>query len=79
LLQSPFPDTRQAKKLEADKRDIERQLQELHVRAETISRRESEKWAAMELRQKAELKVLREISRDSKSKLMDALAPPKWE
>lgn len=67
-----------AKKLETDKRDIERQLQELQVRAETITRRESEKWAAMELRQKAELKVLREVSRDCKSKLMDALAPPKW-
>ena len=71
-------DTRQAKKLETDKRDIERQLQELQVRAETITRRESEKWATMELRQKAELKVLREVSRDCKSKLMDALAPPKW-
>jgi hypothetical protein len=33
----------------------------------------------MEARQKAELKVLRDASRDSKSKLMDALAPPKWE
>jgi dynein light intermediate chain len=69
----------QAKRLEADKRDIERQLQELQVRVETITRRESDKWTAMELRQKAELKVLREISRDCKSKLMDALAPPKWE
>jgi dynein light intermediate chain len=69
----------QAKKLESDKRDIERQLQELQVRAETITRRESEKWATMESRQKAELKVLRDISRDCKSKLMDALAPPKWD
>jgi dynein light intermediate chain len=69
----------QAKKLESDKRDIERQLQELQVRAETIARRESEKWAAMESRQKAEMRVLRDISRDCKSKLMDALAPPKWE
>ncbi len=81
LLHLSFPHTSfiQAKRLEADKRDIERQLQELQVRVETITRRESDKWTAMELRQKAELKVLREISRDCKSKLMDALAPPKWE
>ncbi len=65
--------------MEADKRDIERQLQELRVRAETITRRETEKWSAMEARQKSELKVLRDVSRDVKSKLMDALAPPKWE
>jgi hypothetical protein len=69
----------QAKKLETDKRDIDRQLQELQVRAETITRREAEKWAAMEARQKSELKILRDISRDCKSKLMEALAPPKWE
>ena len=43
------------------------------MRAEAITRRESEKWSAMEARQKAELKVLRDASRDSKSKLMDAL------
>lgn len=66
------------KKHEAEKKDLERQVADLHARLELIEKREEERMAQMLEKQSAEFKSLKDLNRDLKAQLMEALTPPKW-
>lgn len=65
------------KQLEAEKKDLERQVQELKAKAEAIEKREGERRALEEKKHAEEVQFLKRTNAQLKKELETYLAPTK--
>ena len=66
------------KKLESDKKDMERQLLEAQQKLKSILDGQQESADQTKAKHAAELKQMKEQAKEYKHKLLEQLAPPKW-
>jgi hypothetical protein len=62
--------------LEAERKDLERQVQELQLKRAAIEKRESERWTALEKKHAEEITTLKASNQQIRHTLETALAPP---
>jgi predicted RNase H-like nuclease (RuvC/YqgF family) len=67
--------TSQIKQLEAEKKDLERQIQDLKAKCEAIEKRESERRALDEKKHAEEVQFLKRTNQQLKQQLETILAP----